>query len=230
VPSEPLQIIARISLALAVISAVVIAADIAAGRRQPMAIMNIVWPLTALYAGPLALLAYWRLGRQSKHSHQHPHQHNHHHNGAPRWRAAFVSDAHCGAGCMLGDCIADTLLFVAGANWLLGSPLLTSYVIDFIAAYLLGILFQYFAIAPMRKLPPGRALAAAIKADTLSLVAFQVGMYIWMAVYQKLIFHPRLEANSAVFWFMMQLGMVAGFATSFPMNMFLIKIGIKEAM
>ena len=33
--------------------------------------------------------------------------------------------------------------------------LLTSYVFDFVAAYLLGIIFQYFAIVPMLKLSPG---------------------------------------------------------------------------
>ncbi len=111
-----------------------------------------------------------------------------------------------------------------------GSSLLTSYVVDFAAAYLLGIVFQYFAIVPMRQLSPGRGIWAAIKADTLSLVAFQVGMYAWMAVYQQLLFHPRLEPNSPVYWFMMQIGMLAGYATAYPMNWLLIRKDIKEAM
>ena len=65
---------------------------------------------------------------------------------------------------------------------LFGSMLWAEYTIDFVAAWALGIVFQYFAIQPMRHLPVGQALVAAIKADTLSIVAFQIGMYAWMAL------------------------------------------------
>jgi hypothetical protein len=32
------------------------------------------------------------------------------------------------------------------------------------------------------------------------------------------------------FWFLMQIGMVIGYVTAYPMNWWLIKIGWKEAM
>ncbi len=41
---------------------------------------------------------------------------------------------------------------------------------------------------------------------------------------------PHLEANSVVFWFMMQVGMIIGFFTSYPANVWLIRRGVKEAM
>jgi len=34
----------------------------------------------------------------------------------------------------------------------------------------------------MRKISPGVAMAAALKADTLSLTCWQIGMYGWMSV------------------------------------------------
>lgn len=40
----------------------------------------------------------------------------------------------------------------------------------------------------------------------------------------------HVEANSPVFWFLMQVGMVIGFATAWPANVWLIRRGIKEAM
>ena len=43
-------------------------------------------------------------------------------------------------------------------------------------------------------------------------------------------FHSTLHPDSPVYWFMMQVGMIIGFATSYPMNWFLIERGIKEAM
>jgi len=33
---------------------------------QPMAIMNVVWPVTGLYAGPIALLGLFSYGRPAK--------------------------------------------------------------------------------------------------------------------------------------------------------------------
>jgi hypothetical protein len=234
VPSVTLVALSWMALIAAAACACVLLVDILAGRRQPMAIMNVVWPLTALYAGPLALVAYFYVGR-SKPMDRGAHDQHHQHVASmkskrPMWQAALLGTTHCGAGCMLGDMLSDGGLFLLGASALLGSALLTSYVFDFIAAYLLGIVFQYFAIVPMRHLSRGAGIWAAIKADTLSLIAFQVGMYAWMAIFQQLLFRPRLEANSPVFWFMMQIGMLAGLITSFPMNWFLIRAGIKEKM
>jgi len=57
-PPRWLEILARASLAAAFLSFVVITFDIVAGRRQRMAVMNVVWPVTALYFGPFALWAY----------------------------------------------------------------------------------------------------------------------------------------------------------------------------
>lgn len=53
-----LHILAILALILAGASALIIVIDILQGNRQHMRIMNVVWPLTALYAGPLALWAY----------------------------------------------------------------------------------------------------------------------------------------------------------------------------
>ena len=49
--------IAMASLTFAVLSAMVIAADIPGGHRQKIWITDVVWPVTGLYAGPLTLCA-----------------------------------------------------------------------------------------------------------------------------------------------------------------------------
>ena len=59
-----LTTIAWIYLGICFASGGLIAYDIAFGnRRQPMGVMNLVYPITALYFGPLALAFYWRWGR-----------------------------------------------------------------------------------------------------------------------------------------------------------------------
>ncbi len=75
---------------------------------------------------------------------------------------------------------------------------------------------------------------AAIKADTLSLTAWQVGMYGFMAIAFFWVFRTllgtELKVNSVEFWFMMQIAMIFGFATSYPVNWWLLQVGLKEKM
>ena len=55
-----LTTVAWFAIALGMLSALVILADILAGHRQHMAVMNVVWPVTGLYAGPLAAVGVLR--------------------------------------------------------------------------------------------------------------------------------------------------------------------------
>ena len=224
-----LTIVSWTLISLALLSAVLILADIfLRDYRQHMRIMEVVWPVTALYFGPLALVAYAKWGRSASHRWMQSHS------GAmperPFWAKVAVSATHCGAGCTLGDVIAEWTVFGFGLE-LLGLALPVEYVFDYVLALGVGILFQYFAIAPMRHLALGEGLKMAAKADFLSLTAFEIGLFGWMAITQFVFFSsPHLSTNHAAFWFLMQVGMVIGFATSYPMNWWLIRHGIKEAM
>jgi hypothetical protein len=40
----------------------------------------------------------------------------------------------------------------------------------------------------------------------------------------------QLTPNSAAFWFLMQIGMIVGFCSSWPANVWLVNRGIKVAM
>jgi hypothetical protein len=55
---------ADISLIIAGVCFVIMLVDLVAGHAQKMAIMNVVWPVTATYARPQVLWAYYRIGRQ----------------------------------------------------------------------------------------------------------------------------------------------------------------------
>lgn len=58
------------------------------------------------------------------------------------------------------------------------------------------------------------------------------GLFGWMAVMAFVLFpapHP-LMPGSAAFWFLMQIGMMVGFATSWPANVWLVNRGIKIPM
>ena len=103
--------------------------------------------------------------------------------------------------------------------------------LDYALALVIGIGFQYAAIREMEPVGVREALGRAAKADALSLTAWQIGMYGWMALVHFAFFadHP-LPRTSWTFWFMMQIAMGWGFAFSYPVNAWLIRHGIKKGM
>ena len=111
---------------------------------------------------------------------------------------------HCGSGCALGDMTAEWLAFFVpgvaiafGWHSLFDEKTFAIWILDFLAAFAFGIIFQYFAIAPMRNLSLGEGIIAALKADSLSLTAWQIGMYCLMAVMQFVVFKTRFRASGA---------------------------------
>lgn len=227
--------LAWLSIGIALASAIWVA--IATVRDpQKMAIMNVVWPVSALYFSLVAVWAYYRVGKaktraaMERSGSAKQDESNRESSRLPTpWQVA-VGASHCGAGCMLADVICEFSI-AAAAITILGSVLWAEYIIDISVAWIFGIVFQYFAIQPMRHLPRTQAIVAAIKADTLSILAFQAGMYAWMALTFFVLFpHPHLTAFDPRYWLMMRITMICGFATTYPVNRWLIRAGLKEAM
>ncbi len=271
-PPAWLTVVAWLYLSVCFCCAALISYDIAFNhRRQPMAVMNFVFPITALYFGPAALAFYWRWARtpagtatpagtvpsmglspapasmapvpaaggglqpggHAQHEMARPsgqHEAPAGERTRPRWVTMAIEVSHCGAGCSLGDVISEFAIFALGLA-VAGVTLGAEYIGDYILALAFGILFQYFAIAPMRGLGVKDGLVAAAKADFISLTAFEIGLFGWMAVMTYVLFPARpLMPSSAAFWLLMQVGMVIGFATSWPANAWLVRRGIKVPM
>ena len=189
-----------------------------------MWIMNLVWPITCLYAGPFAAGFYWIWNRAPRSGERDGGSQA----AKPLWRSALVGAAHCGAGCTLGD-LAGDMAVSSLALRVFGSGLSAKLLLAFVFAYALGIFFQFFAIAPMRHLGFRAGLVAAIKADTASLIAFEVGMFAWMLISQTWLI-PDVGPDRWIYWFMMQIAMLFGIGTALPVNAWLIRKGVKEAM
>ena len=151
--------------------------------------------------------------------------------GRPRWQSVVLSTLHCGAGCTLADIIGEWFLFFVPVA-IGGSILAGTWVVDYLLALAFGIGFQYAAIRGMeRTLPRGEAIRRAAKADILSLTAWQAGMYGWMAVaIFALNGGEAMPRTSFVFWFTMQVAMACGFLVALPVNILLIRAGIKKGM
>lgn len=226
-----------------------------------MKIMNLVWPISALYLGPFALYYYFKhekiwpikkccckvLGKTAKDRSHTCCQHGDRascryktkkmssmdhsmpmETSNPSLASIFLSSLHCGAGCVLGDIIAEIIIFF-GAIQIFGAAIWASFFIDYGIALAFGLIFQYYTIHPMKpELSVGQVFTRAIKADILSLTFFEIGLFGWMlACY--FMFESVLLANQVTFWFMMQIGMILGLLTTMPINYYLIKYKIKPS-
>lgn len=239
-----LHLLAWLSVLLGIACATYLAYDI---RKHPqhMRIMNYVWPICALFGHVVIVPFYLKYGRLAAHEIAHPAMQNDetppHMARTPFPLKVAKGALHCGSGCTLGDIIAESLAFLIpsiaiwfGWQTLFGEKIYAVWAFDYLLAFLFGIAFQYLTIKPMRGLSPGQGLIQATKADFLSLTAWQVGMYGFMAFAHFYLFAvvlgQKLHVNTVEFWFMMQIAMLLGFMTSYPVNWWLIKRGIKEAM
>ncbi|GAA2748534.1 DUF4396 domain-containing protein [Amnibacterium kyonggiense] len=223
-----LTVVASGSLVVSMLCAAVVAVDVAR-RPQRMRVMNIVWPVSMLFGGLLWLALYRRHRRASAAD------------AVSTPLSIAVGSTHCGAGCALGDLIAEfavatspALAGALGFGTVFAHRMFAGWILDFVVAYLLGIGFQYFAIAPMRGLSLREGVLAAMKADTLSITAWQIGMYGVMALLQLGVVAPAFGGPASVFtpefWFVMQIAMLGGFLTAYPANAWLIRLGVKEPM
>lgn len=149
----------------------------------------------------------------------------------PKWQSIGLSALHCGAGCTLADIIGESF---TGAHpiFIGGSFLIGAWVFDYILALIIGVYFQYTAIREMdTQITIGKTIEKAFKADFFSLTSWQIGMYGWMAISIFLINEGYQNSKTSVdFWFNMQIAMLCGFITAYPMNWLLIKTGIKKGM
>ncbi|WP_408010500.1 DUF4396 domain-containing protein [Pseudalkalibacillus sp. A8] len=234
-----LTVFSYFAVTLGILSALFILIDVVK-NPQPMGIMNIVWPINGLYLGPLGVYAYWKIGRVKQTEHQNDSRkksdnvddHEKMHGDKPRWQGVFVSTSHCSSGCAFGDAIGVPIVTMTGLT-IAGSVLFSHYTVEFILAYLFGIFFQVFSIVPMsRKMGHDiswkTGLIKAIKADTFALLAFEVGMFGWMAIVHFYLFTEPPKPDTVTYWFMMQIAMILGTASSFPANWLLVKKGIKS--
>ena len=89
-----LTVLAWISLLVALVCAIWVIVDLHR-HPQPMKIMNLVWPITMLWAGPIGIWGYRRMGRpQAIMKQQSKSMDN---MLMPAWHSTFKGATHCGS-------------------------------------------------------------------------------------------------------------------------------------
>lgn len=163
-------------------------------------------PHRAVYSGPLGLAGYYWSGRKQ----------------IPRddlWRRAFRSVAHCYSGCGLGEIVG--LLVTVG---LLGLSTWWGAGVTFACAYVAG-----FALTLGPLMQGGEGFREALR-DTLWSETASIGVMEVTAIAVDLWLAGSAAFASAVFWASMAVSLTVGLIAAYPVNVLLIRWGIKAGM
>ena len=157
-----LHVLSILSVLLAIGCAIVVAVDVVR-HPQHMWIMNVVWPVTALFGTVLGLWGYFRYGRLATHERAQAAMARDEEMPSERLdavpgdgrqgRVALRQRLHAGRHLrrVAGLLRARRRVWL-GWHWLFGEKMFAVWVLDFIFAFGFGIAFQYFTIQPMRHL------------------------------------------------------------------------------
>lgn len=187
-------------------SEIVLFRDLAKRNSQLMPLMKVVWALTVLYSGPLGLALYWLTGRKEI-----PDDAN--------WRRAGRSVAHCYSGCGMGEVAG--ILIAAG---LLSLSTTWVVVTTFSLAYIAGIVLT---VGPMVQEGTDfrEALKDAFIAETPSIAVMEA-----VAITTDILLAGDATMGEALFWNSLIVSLTLGLLAAYPVNLFLIRKGIKDGM
>ena len=186
-------------------------------RNPELTVMKYGWVLVTLYAGPVAAALYVL-------SCQEPGPYQHEVFIVPLWKQALGSTIHCLAGDATGIILAAVITASLGlAMWL-----------DLIVEYFLGfsfglLIFQALFMRDMLGGSYGQALERSLMPEWLSMNAVMAGMASIMVPLMSRDMQA-MEATSIRFWGVMSLATLVGAAIAYPVNVWLVAVGLKHGM
>lgn len=180
--------------------------DLRRRNAHLMPLMKVVWALTVLYSGPVGLAVYTSSGRKEIPD-------------DAGWRRAFRSVAHCYSGCGMGE-VAGLVIAVG----LLQLNTLGTAGLTFILAYLAGFALT---VGPLVQggVAPGRAIRDAVISETPSIAVMEA-----VAIGVDLTLAGDATLREPLFWSSMVVSLSCGLAAAFPVNLILIRTGVKAGM
>jgi hypothetical protein len=179
-------------------------------------VMTLAWCLVVAYMGPLGLFLYFLTCRQ-------PIEGMHDAFIAPLWKQAIGSLIHCVA----GD--ATAIIGMAALLHFIDIPNGIEVILEYIAAYLFGLfIFQALFMKGMFS-SYGIAVKKTLFAETVSMNFVMAGMFpVIVAI--KTHYPIASDPGQLYFWGMMSLATIIGFIFAYPINVWMVKKGIKHGM
>jgi hypothetical protein len=186
-------------------------------RNPELTVMKYGWVLVTLYAGPVAAALYVL-------SCQEPAPYRHEVFIVPLWKQALGSTIHC----LAGD--ATGIILAAAVTAALGLPMWLDLMVEYLLGFSFGLLvFQALFMRDMLGGSYGAALRRSFMPEWLSMNAVMAGMIPLMV---ELMSHDMqaMDATSLRFWGVMSLATLVGGVIAYPVNVWLVAVGLKHGM
>src|SRR5215212_5832289 len=187
-------------------------------NNPEMTVMKWGWVLVTLYMGPISLVLYILSGKE-------PSPGTHEEFVKPLWKQGLGSAIHCVAGDATGIIIAATI------TALLGLPMWIDLIVEYVAGFAFGLLI--FQALFMKDMMGGSYLAAvkhSLLPEWISMNFMMAGMFPTMVVLMMGRDMRAMEPTELVFWGAMSAAVGAGLLTAYPINVWLVRAGLKHGM
>ena len=187
-------------------------------NNPEMTVMKWGWVLVTLYMGPIALVLYVLSCKE-------PSPGTHEDFIKPLWKQAVGSTIHCLAGDATGIIVAATV------TALLGLPMWLDFIVEYVAGFAFGLLiFQSLFMKDMMGGSYVKALRHSLLPEWLSMNAVMAGMYPAMVLLMMGRDMRAMEPTELAFWGAMSAAIAVGSVTAYPVNVWLVKVGLKHGM
>ncbi len=214
---QPIDYFLAAWFAVALASALYVAIDQFANNPEPV-VMKWGFILVTLYTGPLGLLLYVLADKE-------PRPGEHEQFTKPLWKQGVGSTIHCIAGDATG------IILAAAITAALGLPMWIDLIVEYIAGFSFGLfIFQSLFMKSMM----GGSYLENVKRSFMPEFISMNFMMAAMAPVMSFAMMGRdmraMEPTQLLFWGVMSLGIVAGFALAFPSNVWMVAMSLKHGL
>jgi FtsP/CotA-like multicopper oxidase with cupredoxin domain len=174
--------------------------------------------LVTLYMGPIGLLLYVMADKE-------PTPGGHEDFIKPLWKQGVGSAVHCVAGDATGIIVAAVVVA------LIGLPMWLDLIVEYTTGFLFGLLI--FQSLFMRKMMGGtytENVRRSFLPEFISMNCMMGGMAPVMVLLMMGRDMRAMWPGEPLFWMVMSLGVIAGFAVAYPVNVWLVARGLKHGL
>ena len=202
---------------IAAASTAYVAFDQFNGNPEPT-VMKWGFILVTLYMGPFGLLLYVLADKE-------PRPGEHEQFTSPLWKQGIGSTIHCVAGDATGIILAATV------TALLGLPMWIDLIVEYVAGFSFGLfIFQALFMKKMMGGTYWENVRKSFMPEFISMNAMMAGMAPIMSLLMMGRDMRAMDPLELIFWGVMSLGVMVGFATAYPFNVWMVKKKIKHGL
>ncbi|MFZ5673180.1 MAG: multicopper oxidase domain-containing protein [Pseudomonadota bacterium] len=214
---QPIDYFLVVWFVLVAASTAYVAYDQFRNNPEP-AVMKWGFVLVTLYTGPLGLLVYVLADKE-------PRPGEHEAFIKPLWKQGIGSTIHCVAGDATGIIVA------AAVTALLGLPMWIDLIVEYIAGFAFGLfIFQALFMKSMMGGTYWQNVRKSFLPEFISMNFMMAGMAPVMGFLMMGRDMRAMDPLELLFWGVMSLGVIVGFATAYPANIWLVQQRLKHGL